>query len=57
MLGGILAQEVVKYTGKFIPIKQWLLFESFETLPTGKVDRTPMNCRYDDQIVIFGREF
>jgi len=46
--GGIIAQEIVKFTGKYSPLKQWLHYDIFETLPEGPVDRTPMNCRYDD---------
>ena len=46
--GGIVAQEVVKFTGKYSPLKQWLHYDIFDTLPSGPVDRTPMNCRYDD---------
>ena len=54
--GGVVAQEIVKYTGKYSPLKQWLHFDIFETLPRTPVDRTPMNCRYDDQIIVYGRE-
>jgi len=28
----------------------------FETLPKGEVNRTPKNCRYDDQILVYGNE-
>lgn len=31
--GGIVAQEVVKLTGKFTPINQWLHYEFFNLLP------------------------
>jgi ubiquitin-activating enzyme E1 len=57
-LGGITAQEIVKFTGKYSPLKQWFYYDIFETLPpTGTtVDRTPLNSRYDDQIAIYGRE-
>ncbi|MFN9954388.1 MAG: ThiF family adenylyltransferase, partial [bacterium] len=54
--GGVVAQEIVKYTGKYSPLKQWLHYDIFETLPRGPADRTPMNCRYDDQIIVYGRE-
>jgi len=54
--GGIIAQEIVKFTGKYMPLKQWLHYDIFESLPEGEVDRTPMNCRYDDQIKMYGRE-
>jgi ubiquitin-activating enzyme E1 len=54
--GGIVAQEIVKYTGKYSPLKQWLHFDIYETLPRQEVNKAPMNCRYDDQIAIYGRE-
>ena len=57
-LGGIVAQEVIKITGKYVPIQQWLRFDFFET-----VDNLPDNCnrellnsRYDDQLAIFGQD-
>lgn len=53
--GGIVAQEIVKYTGKYTPLKQWFHFDIFEALPD-TADRTPQNSRYDDQIKIFGNE-
>lgn len=52
--GGIVAQEIVKYTGKYSPLKQWLHFDIYETLPTNYVNKVPMNSRYDDQIKIYG---
>ena len=54
--GGIVAQEIVKYTGKYSPLKQWLHYDIFESLPRGPADRTPLNSRYDDQILVYGRE-
>ena len=54
--GGIVAQEIVKYTGKYSPLKQWLHYDIFETLPNASADRTPLNCRYDDQILVYGRD-
>jgi ubiquitin-activating enzyme E1 len=54
--GGVIAQEIVKYTGKYSPLKQWLHYDIFETLPRVAADRTPLNCRYDDQILVYGRE-
>jgi ubiquitin-activating enzyme E1 len=53
--GGILAQEIVKFTGKYTPIQQWLYVDFFEILAEN-VDRTPLNSRYDDQIALIGRE-
>ena len=49
--GGIIAQEIVKYTGKYSPLKQWLHFDIYETLPkedAGAVNREPLGSRYDD---------
>jgi ubiquitin-activating enzyme E1 len=54
--GGIIAQEIVKFTGKYSPMKQWLHYDCFEALPDKEVNRTPFGNRYDDQIKIFGRE-
>ena len=56
--GGILAQEIIKATGKYIPIDQWLIYDFFECVENIKddADRTLKNCRYDDQIAIFGNE-
>jgi ubiquitin-activating enzyme E1 len=54
--GGIVAQEIVKKTGKYSPLKQWLHFDIFETLTRGDANRTPLNSRYDDQIKIYGQE-
>lgn len=55
--GGIVAQEVVKFTGKFMPIRQWLHYETFESLPEGEVNRQTTGCRYDDLIAIYGQAF
>jgi ubiquitin-activating enzyme E1 len=35
-LGGIAAQEVIKYTGKFLPLHQWYYFDAMELLPCQK---------------------
>lgn len=61
-IGGITAQEVLKaVSGKFHPLKQWLYFDSLESLPAN-IKRTAENCRplgsrYDGQIVVFGKDF
>lgn len=62
--GGLLAQEVLKAcSGKFVPIKQWLYFDSLESLPDSKIyERSedsckPINSRYDNQIAVFGLDF
>lgn len=56
LFGGFVAQEIVKRTGKYMPLKQWLHYDCFESLPEVQVNREPMDCRYDDQIKIYGRE-
>jgi len=60
--GGLTAQEVLKaVSGKFHPIKQYMYFDSLESLPANS-PRTEENCkplgtRYDGQIAVFGRDF
>ena len=56
-LGGIVAQEIVKFTGKFTPVNQFLHFD-FNEAVTGleDVNREPRNSRYDEQIAVFGNE-
>ena len=58
-LGGIISQETIKVTGKYTPINQWLRFDFFETVENipNNANRNLLNCRYDDQIAIFGQEF
>ncbi|KAH9309303.1 hypothetical protein KI387_037214, partial [Taxus chinensis] len=60
IFGGIVGQEVVKAcSGKFHPIFQFFYFDSVESLPVDFLrpeDVMPLNCRYDAQISVFGRE-
>ena len=57
-LGGIVSQEIIKATGKYIPINQWIWFDFFETVEELKenIDRSLKGTRYDDQIAIYGNE-
>ena len=62
--GGLAAQEVLKsVSGKFHPIKQWLYFDSLESLPSAKdtprseSECKPLNSRYDGQIAVFGKAY
>jgi ubiquitin-activating enzyme E1 len=63
--GGIVAQEVVKFTGKFSPLRQFLYLDAMEVLPEkdhdlaakSAADYTPMSSRYDHMVGIFGRKF
>lgn len=64
LYGGFIAQEVLKNcSSKFGPVKQWLYFDSLESLPDPKqYPRTaettqPQNSRYDPQIAVFGQKF
>eukprot|EP01065_Artemidia_motanka_P027101 TRINITY_DN32336_c0_g1_i1.p1 TRINITY_DN32336_c0_g1~~TRINITY_DN32336_c0_g1_i1.p1 ORF type:complete len:1249 (+),score=452.60 TRINITY_DN32336_c0_g1_i1:67-3813(+) len=57
-LGGVLAQEVVKRSGKYTPLQQWLHVDFFELLPDKPLpDAKPTGTRYDHQIAVFGAEF
>eukprot|EP01069_Polyplicarium_translucidae_P011502 Polyplicarium_translucidae@DN4017_c0_g1_i1.p1 len=59
-VGGVAAQEAMKATGKFTPLRQWLYFDSFETmLPKeleGEIpaDTAPRGDRYDDYRAVWG---
>ncbi|GMM29088.1 E1 ubiquitin-activating protein [Martiniozyma asiatica (nom. inval.)] len=62
--GGLIAQEVLKAcSGKFSPIKQWLYYDSLESLPESdsfpRSEETckPIGSRYDNQIAVFGLDF
>jgi ubiquitin-activating enzyme E1 len=47
--GGIVAQEIVKFTGKYTPLKQWLHFDIYESLPREEdINRATTGSRYDD---------
>ena len=56
-LGGIVAQEIIKVTGKYFPIDQWKIFDFLNFSPTFNDERNNSNNnRYSDQISIFGQE-
>lgn len=65
MFGGIVAQEIVKQTGKYTPITQWIHYDALELLGNATaeppryipVDGTPIGSRYDHQIACFGKRF
>ena len=58
-LGGIIAQEIIKTTGIYIPINQWQIFDFLEFLPNENLrtnlKEIPIN-RYTDEIAIFGEK-
>ena len=57
--GGVAAQEVMKFTGKFLPLNQWMYLDCFELLE----EELPEDCetkeasRYDHMIHMFGKGF
>ena len=55
-IGGIMAQEIVKYTGKYTPINQWVWFDFYNSVKNlnNKGNYVLQNSRYDEQIAIFG---
>mmetsp|Transcript_47391 Transcript_47391/g.112774 ORF Transcript_47391/g.112774 Transcript_47391/m.112774 type:complete len:1011 (+) Transcript_47391:93-3125(+) len=61
VLGGIVAQEVLKgCSGKFMPIRQWLMYDNTECLPEEPLPEAEYQMkgsRYDGQIAVFGNAF
>ncbi|KAK1937531.1 putative ubiquitin-activating enzyme E1 [Babesia divergens] len=57
-VGGLVAHEVIKFTGKYHPIEQWLYcdFTFPEELTKGNTSDAGFDSRYSDQIAIWGRE-
>lgn len=59
-VGGVLAQEVVKCSGKFTPIPGFMHFTAWEALPKtapSAEERLPRGSRYDDLAAVFGWPF
>ena len=62
-LGGIIGQEIVKFTGKFTPLEQWLWFDFSECIPSPFIKEIPQrnmiissNSRYHEQIEMIGNK-
>ena len=57
-LGGVISQEIIKYTGLYTPIDQMFVFDFFEAVSEldKNVVRILNGTRYDDQIAIFGND-
>ena len=55
--GGVIAQEVVKATGKYTPLNQWLYLDAFEALPppAPPAEFAAAGNRYDNAIALLGR--
>eukprot|EP01091_Cochliopodium_minus_P012481 TRINITY_DN3789_c0_g1_i2.p1 TRINITY_DN3789_c0_g1~~TRINITY_DN3789_c0_g1_i2.p1 ORF type:complete len:722 (+),score=198.33 TRINITY_DN3789_c0_g1_i2:33-2198(+) len=57
-LGGVVAQEVIKITGKFKPIHQFFYFDCNDLLNDWKPTEVKLEGgRYDSNIAIFGNDF
>jgi ubiquitin-activating enzyme E1 len=58
-IGGALGQEILKAcSGKFTPMQQWFYYDCVEALsdiPLPVEEVQPMGCRYDGQIIVFGK--
>jgi ubiquitin-activating enzyme E1 len=61
VIGGFVAQEVLKAcSAKFMPMVQFLYFDSLESMPAAvptEADCRPRNTRYDGQLAVFGATF
>eukprot|EP01091_Cochliopodium_minus_P012916 TRINITY_DN402_c0_g1_i14.p1 TRINITY_DN402_c0_g1~~TRINITY_DN402_c0_g1_i14.p1 ORF type:complete len:1062 (-),score=352.53 TRINITY_DN402_c0_g1_i14:167-3286(-) len=57
-IGGVIAQEALKSTGKFSPINQWFYYDCREAIPNefDSLDRKASNSRYDGQVAVFGKD-
>ncbi|KAF8298539.1 putative ubiquitin-activating enzyme E1 [Trypanosoma cruzi] len=60
--GAVVAQEIVKITGKYTPICQWFHFRcdailASSALYTSSGDYKPTNSRYDHLIALLGKKF
>ncbi|KEG08248.1 putative ubiquitin-activating enzyme e1 [Trypanosoma grayi] len=60
--GAVVAQEIVKITGKYTPICQWFHFSCATMLPSGAMypisdEYKPRNSRYDHLIAMLGKTF
>jgi len=57
-LGGAIAQEVLKKSGKFTPLKQWIHHDEQILVCDDVTNTTPtFGSRYDYQISIMGKDF
>jgi ubiquitin-activating enzyme E1 len=59
-LGGLTAQEVIKFTGKFTPLPSMMHFAALESLPEEQpsAEQTaPAGTRFDDLAAVYGKDF
>ena len=56
-LGGIMAQEAIKFTGLYTPLEQFIYIDFYETTNyLENPNRILLNSKYDDQIAIYGKQ-
>ena len=56
-LGGIMAQEAIKFTGIYIPLDQFIYIDFYETTKyLENPDRILLNSKYDEQTAIYGKQ-
>lgn len=56
LIGGYLAQEIIKITGQFLPINQWLFFDLYDHSYHYNKEEISNGSRYFYQENIFGKE-
>ena len=56
LIGGYLAQEIIKITGQFLPINQWLFFDLYDHSYHYNKEEISNDSRYFYQENIFGKE-
>ena len=56
IIGGFISQEIIKVTGKYVPINQWMFFDLYDyEYKYGIINNIQkLNSRYHDQISVFG---
>lgn len=56
-LGGIMAQEAIKFTGIYTPLDQFIYIDFYETTKyLENPNRILLNSKYDEQIAIYGKQ-
>ena len=57
-LGGVVAQEALKKTGKYTPIQGWIHHEDHALVADERpANIAPLGTRYDNQVMILGKDF
>ena len=59
LIGGIVCQEIIKSTGKYIPINQWEIFNFLEysdIIPNEEKYITNNESRYNEYEIVFGKK-